>query len=148
MYQAILMIHVFAAVCIIALVLVQQGKGATTGAAFGGGASATVFGSRGSGSFLFRMTISFVAIFFLTSIGMNYMATKAFKQERVVTLPAAPHKTNAEVPAMPAPEQIPVTQETQAPAEPVIDKTAPAKQEKVTVTVPGQKKQHSKQGTK
>ena len=54
MYQLILLIHVFAAICIVALVLVQQGKGATMGAAFGSGASQTVFGSRGSGSFLFQ----------------------------------------------------------------------------------------------
>ncbi len=53
MYQFVLLINVFAAVFIIALVLVQQGKGATVGAAFVG-ASQTVFSSRGSGSFLFR----------------------------------------------------------------------------------------------
>lgn len=88
MYQLILLIHVFAAVFIIALVLVQQGKGASVGAAFGSGASQTVFGSRGSGSFLFRLTISCVAVFFITSIALNYVATKAYKQERVITLPA------------------------------------------------------------
>ena len=64
MYQFILLIHVFAAVLIIALVLVQQGKGATMGAAFGSGASQTVFGSRGSGSFLFRVTIGLSAVVF------------------------------------------------------------------------------------
>ena len=53
MYQFILLIHVLVAVCIIALVLVQQGKGATVGAAFGSGASQTVFGSRGSKLLLF-----------------------------------------------------------------------------------------------
>lgn len=90
MYQFILLIHMFAAVFIIALVLVQQGKGATVGAAFGSGASQTVFGSRGSGSFLFRLTLSFIAIFFLTSIVLNYLATTAYKQERVITLPATP----------------------------------------------------------
>lgn len=90
MYQFILLFHVFTAICIVALVLVQQGKGATMGAAFGSGASSTVFGSRGSGSFLFRVTISLIALFFLTSIGLNYMATQAFKQEKVITLPTAP----------------------------------------------------------
>lgn len=86
MYQFILLIHVFAAVCIIALVLVQQGKGATLGAAFGSGASQTVFGSRGSGSFLFRFTISFIAIFFITSISLNYLVMHAYKQGKEVTL--------------------------------------------------------------
>lgn len=90
MYQIILFIHVFAAVCIVALVLVQQGKGATVGAAFGSGASQTVFGSRGSGSFLFRVTITFAAIFFMTSIALNHIAMTAYKQQRVVTLPVMP----------------------------------------------------------
>lgn len=95
MYQFILLIHVFAAVCIIALVLVQQGKGAALGAAFGSGASQTVFGSRGSGSFLFRLTIGLITVFFVTSIGLNYMATHAYKQERVITLPVVPAKQDA-----------------------------------------------------
>ena|SRR3990167_6655492 len=89
MYQIILLIHVFAALCIVALVLVQQGKGATVGAAFGSGASQTVFGSRGSGSFLFRVTMSIAAIFFVTSLGLNYLATKRSKEQRVITLPAS-----------------------------------------------------------
>ena len=78
MYQLILLIHVFIAVFIIALVLVQQGKGAAMGAAFGSGASQTVFGSRGSGSFLFRLT--FGLAYFITSIGLNSRYA-AFKQE-------------------------------------------------------------------
>lgn len=109
MYQIIMMIHVFAAVCIIALVLVQQGKGAGMGAAFGSGASSTVFGSRGSGSFLFRLTIMFIAIFFIASLAMNYMTVRAYKQAAVATMPMVP-QTNQAAPAMPAtPEQIPVT---------------------------------------
>ncbi len=90
MYQLILLIHVFAAVSLIALVLVQQGKGATMGAAFGSGASQTVFGSRGSGSFLLKITIGFVVIFFSTSIALNYLASRAVKQSQQVVLPAAP----------------------------------------------------------
>lgn len=110
MYQFILLIHVFAAICIIALVLVQQGKGATMGAAFGSGASQTVFGSRGSGSFLFRLTISFIAIFFITSIALNYMTVHAYKQEKTMTLPALPA-----IPAKSTPLQIPVSETGQVP---------------------------------
>lgn len=112
MYQIIMMIHVFAAVCIIALVLVQQGKGAGMGAAFGSGASSTVFGSRGSGSFLFRLTIGFIAIFFIASLAMNYMTVRAYKQPQAMTLvPNAPQTNQAapEVPTAATPEQIPVT---------------------------------------
>lgn len=90
MYQFILLIHVFAAICIVAMVLVQQGKGAALGAGFGSGASQTVFGSRGSGSFLFRLTLGFVTLFFVTSIVLNYLATHAYKQEKVIVIPAAP----------------------------------------------------------
>ncbi|HEX4045940.1 MAG TPA: preprotein translocase subunit SecG [Gammaproteobacteria bacterium] len=90
MYQFILLIYVFAAVCIVALVLVQQGKGAAMGAAFGSGASQTMFGSRGSGSFLFRVTMLFMFLFFATCIGLNYMASRAYKQQREFTVPVAP----------------------------------------------------------
>ena len=102
MYQIVLLIHVFAAVCIIALVLVQQGKGASVGAAFGSGASQTVFGSRGSGSFLFRLTMGLAAVFFITSLSMTYMATRMYKQEKTLSLPALPAKPEA--PAAPAVE--------------------------------------------
>lgn len=90
MYQIILFIHVFAAVFIIALVLVQQGKGASVGAAFGSGASQTVFGSRGSGSFLFRVTISFITVFFITSITLNTLTMHSFKQQKMISLPVIP----------------------------------------------------------
>lgn len=110
MYQLVLLIHVFVAVCIIILVLVQQGKGATMGAAFGSGASQTIFGSRGSGSFLFRVTLGFVAIFFATSIGLNSIATHAFKQEKTISLPFTPDKSdNSKSDKNAAPASSPVT---------------------------------------
>lgn len=92
MYQMILLLHVFVAICVIALVLVQQGKGATMGAAFGSGASQTVFGSRGSGSFLFRITMSLIVIFFITSISLNYLASRAYKDAKVISLPISTSK--------------------------------------------------------
>lgn len=105
MYSFILLIHVFVAVFIVALVLVQQGKGATMGAAFGSGASQTIFGSRGSGSFLFRITIACITIFFFTSIGLNYLAMHAYKQETVINLPVIPAKSSSvpNVPVTPMP---------------------------------------------
>lgn len=104
MYQLILIIHVFAAVCLIALVLVQQGKGATMGAAYGSGASQTVFGSRGSGSFLLKITIGFVIVFFSTSVALNYLASRAVKQSQPLILPA---QQNAAVPPI-SPNSIPM----------------------------------------
>jgi len=103
MYQFVLLIHVFATVFIVALVLIQQGKGAVVGAAFGSGASQTVFGSRGSGSFLFRLTLSLVAIFFVTSLALNYLGVRAYKQERIITLPTVPGQSSAPIKSAPAP---------------------------------------------
>lgn len=87
MYQLVLIIHVLAAVCIVGLVLVQQGKGATVGAAFGAGASQTVFGSRGSGSFLLKVTIGLAVLFFATSIALNNIATRTVKKASQLNLP-------------------------------------------------------------
>ena len=73
-----LVIHVFLAIGVIGLVLIQHGKGAEAGAAFGGGggASATVFGSKGSGSFLTRMTTMFALAFFCTSMLLFFLASQ------------------------------------------------------------------------
>ena len=60
----VVVVHVVIAVALVGLVLIQQGKGADAGAAFGGGASQTVFGSQGSGSFLTRMTTLLAVVFF------------------------------------------------------------------------------------
>ncbi|WP_409523764.1 preprotein translocase subunit SecG [Nitrincola sp. MINF-07-Sa-05] len=74
METVILVVHVLLAAAIIALVLLQQGKGAEAGASFGGGASQTVFGSRGSGNFLGKLTALFAAILFATSFGLAFFA--------------------------------------------------------------------------
>ncbi|MGO3345691.1 MAG: preprotein translocase subunit SecG [Marinomonas sp.] len=76
MEALILVLHVLAAIVIIALVLLQQGKGADAGASFGGGASQTVFGSQGNSSFFGRMTAVFALVFFLTSFGLAYFASE------------------------------------------------------------------------
>ena len=73
----ILMVHVVIAIALVVLILLQQGKGAEAGASFGGGASQTVFGSRGSGNFLARFTGILAAGFFVTSLTLAYFATRA-----------------------------------------------------------------------
>jgi len=74
MQSLALVIHVALAVGVISLVLIQHGKGAEAGAAFGSGASSTVFGARGSASFLTRVTTVLAALFFLTSLTLFYIA--------------------------------------------------------------------------
>ena len=76
MQELILLIHVFACVTLIVLVLMQHGKGADVGAVLGSGASQTVFGSRGSASFMVRLTVSVAVVFFVTSLTLGYFATK------------------------------------------------------------------------
>ncbi len=68
--------QVFLSLGLIGLVLIQHGKGADAGAAFGSGASQTVFGSQGSGSFLTRLTAIIATLFFLTSMALAYFATQ------------------------------------------------------------------------
>lgn len=79
MEALILVFHVLAAIAIIALVLLQQGKGADAGASFGGGASQTVFGSQGGGSFFGKLTAVFALVFFLTSFGLAFFASEQAK---------------------------------------------------------------------
>lgn len=65
-------IHIIAAIVIIVLVLLQQGKGADMGAAFGSGASGSLFGASGSANFLSRMTALATTVFFITSLTLTY----------------------------------------------------------------------------
>ena len=71
----ILTLHVLVALGIIFLVLLQHGKGADMGAAFGSGSSGSLFGATGSANFLSRTTAALAVVFFLTSLGLAYVAT-------------------------------------------------------------------------
>jgi preprotein translocase subunit SecG len=87
-------VHVLLAGSIIGLVLLQRGKGADAGAGFGAGASGTVFGSRGSGSFLSRTTAILATLFFMTSLGLSYLFSQGTAPtsvvDRVQTQPTVP----------------------------------------------------------
>jgi preprotein translocase subunit SecG len=75
LFSFLLTIHILVAVAIIGLVLMQHGKGADMGAAFGSGASGSLFGSSGSANFLSRMTGVLAAVFFATSLLLAYVAS-------------------------------------------------------------------------
>ena len=94
-HTLILVAHVVVAVALVALVLLQQGKGADAGAAFGSGASATMFGSQGSASFLSRTTAILATVFFLTSLTLAYFSTQSSTPRSVV------ERMQAEKPAEP-----------------------------------------------
>ena len=75
LFSVVLAIHLLAAIGVIGLVLVQHGKGADMGAAFGSGASGSLFGATGSANFLSRTTAVLAAIFFVTSLSLAYIAS-------------------------------------------------------------------------
>lgn len=84
MYQIILFLHVLVCVAIIGLVLLQHGKGADIGASFGSGASNTVFGSQGSGSFLVKVTGFLAAAFFVACLLLGGLATYSAKRSNTI----------------------------------------------------------------
>jgi preprotein translocase subunit SecG len=107
--QIVLIIHLLLAFALIGLVLIQHGKGADAGAAFGSGASGTVFGSAGSGSFLTRTTTFLALCFAITSVTLTLLANKGAKPETLtdklmkqdtVSAPAVPAEAT-ELPAAP-----------------------------------------------
>ncbi len=96
-------IHVIIAIAVITLVLLQHGKGADMGAAFGSGSSGSLFGSTGSANFLSRATGILATVFFLTSLGLGYFALQQKQPSSVVERHAVPVQTQ------PAPAQVPVS---------------------------------------
>lgn len=84
-FQSIILIfHVIIAIVLVALILVQQGKGASMGSAFGSGASQTMFGSKGSAPFLMKVTVVLITLFFVTSLSLNRIATSESKAKATV----------------------------------------------------------------
>jgi preprotein translocase subunit SecG len=100
-YTIFLMVHVLLALAMVGLILIQQGKGADAGAAFGSGASSTVFGARGSGSFLTRTTAILAVLFFANSLLLAYLVTTQSKSDSVVesVLPRESIVPHDEIPA-------------------------------------------------
>src|SRR5215510_13230518 len=92
METVILVIHVFTALAIVGLVLLQHGKGADVGAAFGGGASGSIFGATGSANFLSRATAILAAVFFLSSMALTYFSGRKVEHRGVMATQPAPVK--------------------------------------------------------
>lgn len=109
MESLILVIHVLLALALVGLVLLQHGKGADAGAAFGSGASATVFGASGSATFLSKTTTVIAALFFVTSLSLAYFAAGHAASKSVVETLAAPaDKVPGDAaPAAGGPEDVP-----------------------------------------
>lgn len=95
----VLIAHTVIALVIIALVLLQRGKGADAGAAFGAGASGTVFGSRGSTSFFSRTTAILATVFFATSLTLAYLSSQMSSGNPASLLENAPQVETEEAAA-------------------------------------------------
>jgi preprotein translocase subunit SecG len=108
MYTVLVIVQVIVAIGLIVLVLLQQGKGADAGAAFGSGSSGTVFGSRGAANFLSRTTAWLAAVFFGTSLALAYVVHGQAAPKSVVDAIAPAANTvkvvtpPIELPAVPA----------------------------------------------
>ncbi|RMD68692.1 MAG: preprotein translocase subunit SecG [Gammaproteobacteria bacterium] len=90
LFSLILIVHVLVALALIGLVLIQHGKGADVGAAFGAGASQTVFGAGGSASFLTRATSILATTFFITSLSLAYLSGQKVERKSVTEQVEAP----------------------------------------------------------
>jgi preprotein translocase subunit SecG len=102
METLVLVVHVIAGLAIIGLVLLQHGKGADVGAAFGSGSAGSVFGSSGSANFLSRATAVAAVAFFLTSLGLTYISGSRTEHKGVMAAPPASQEKSL-------PAQIPPT---------------------------------------
>jgi len=138
-----LIIHTLIALGIIALVLLQRGKGADAGAAFGAGASGTVFGARGSGSFFSRATAVLATAFFASSLTLAYLSSQrsAGPESQLEDAPVVEAEVqdepvvNEEMPISDMPSLEPAEDVQQVPAD---DGELPALEDEVPVEEEGQ----------
>jgi preprotein translocase subunit SecG len=119
LHTFLVILQILSAACIIALVLVQRGKGADAGAGFGAGASGTVFGARGATTALSRATAVLAAVFMLTSLSLSYIVTRGSAAPAESVLEQLAGQAEQSVPAVPAPAAdtvpVPVLEPVEAP---------------------------------
>ena len=84
MQQILLIVQILICIGLVALVLLQQGRGADAGASFGGGSSGSLFGSRGPASFLSKLTAGLAALFFANSLALAYISSQSVERRSVV----------------------------------------------------------------
>lgn len=123
MQTVLTVVHLFLAIGLVVLVLLQHGKGADAGAAFGSGASSTVFGSRGSANFLSRSTAVIATLFFVTSLALAYFAMQVGEEQSLLS-------GDSVLDAVPAPQENSVRSDLPpvpaAPAQPAAGSDLPA----------------------
>ena len=136
MQTTVLIAHTLIALAIIVLVLVQRGKGAEAGAAFGAGASGTVFGSRGSTSFFSRTTAILATAFFATSLALAWISSQTAGSPDSL-MEGMVDEESVEAPqALPAPDRVPVLPEASEISPEPIDASVPPLQPEVSEEEP------------
>lgn len=124
MQQILLIVQILICVALVAIVLLQQGRGADAGASFGGGSSGSLFGSRGPASFLSRLTAGLAALFFANSLALAYISSQSVERRSVVervqsqSISETSEQSDeyGDVPVLPAGEDSNVQDVPQAPA--------------------------------
>ncbi|MCU7853574.1 MAG: preprotein translocase subunit SecG [Candidatus Thiodiazotropha sp. (ex Monitilora ramsayi)] len=134
MQTILIVFHIFLAIGLVGLILIQHGKGADMGAAFGSGASGTVFGSKGSASFLTRLTAGLATLFFITSMVMAYFAASQ-RDGGVDVLEGFQQPPAVEVEAQPQTDIPPVPVNTDMPPVSIEAEEAPAPVESTDMPV-------------
>ena len=119
-YQVIIVVHVLLGLGVIGFVLIQQGKGADAGAAFGSASSGSVFGAQGASSFLSRTTAILATLFFATSLGLAVLAGNQNRETDLMDTPEV-EEVFADVPLIDGGNNTPATESV-----PVISNDAPA----------------------
>ena len=139
MSTLIVIVHIVVAIALILIVLLQTGKGADMGAAFGGGGGQTLFGATGASTFLSKLTTAAAIVFMLTSLSLAYLSGHRSSQSVMNELPApAAEQPGPALPEVPV-EGAPVPSETPAKAQemPAEGPVAPAaKEADVKTTTP------------
>ncbi len=105
MYEALLVVFLIVALALVAMIMLQQGKGADMGASFGAGASGTLFGSSGSGNFMTRTTGILATLFFIISLllgNINSNKTNKGSEWENLSAPAKSEQTQPAAPAQPS----------------------------------------------
>ena len=124
----LIIIHILVSIALIMIVLLQTGKGADMGAAFGGGSSQTLFGSTGASTFLSKATTAAAIIFMVTSLGLAYLSGHRNVESVVTGTPAPVESQTAPGTAAPAPVESKAAPGTAAPPTTGSGDTQPAKQ--------------------
>ncbi|MEO5343983.1 MAG: preprotein translocase subunit SecG [Gammaproteobacteria bacterium SHHR-1] len=131
MQTILTVVHVFLAIGVVGLILMQHGKGADAGAAFGGGSSGSVFGAQGAGNFLSRTTAILATLFFVTSIALGYFSMNAGPQVDLMK--------DAAIELVPAAESdLPQTPEARTPLADDMPTPPPQAREQATEPQPAQ----------